>query len=475
MPKPVILAADDSVTVRKLIEISLKDVEVDLHFAIEGKECLSKALELKPSLILLDYILPDMKGIDICHALLERTETREIPVLLISGNGAAIRQTYENAGNVADYLTKPFAPNVLSAVVSHLLAKAGRSKAIESESLSLLPQPTTQGNNLEPVPERLRASVIRSIVSALQAPMMAIPGLEAAREDESPSDYFLDFLTSSGAVDRLCQVLVSIPELKPAPALLRCSSDLTPVDRVLHYLDETRATGRLSLVLADETIQLQLEAGEIVSITSNNPKLYCAGAAFPFRTLDHAVIGAAVAEQQRTSAPFFVTVQKLNALPAGTNLEALLQAQGASSLVRAVRSAGVTMTLDAQPSQWRGYRQRYSLPSLLLAAYRAIDDWLTIETAIPSFDAIFQRASETSYRPGELKLDAFESEALSMMDGAHTVQELIEWSRLRPFDLCRRIFPLVRLGLVVAVKSATNAIRRPSGLAGSNVRLFANS
>ena len=79
MSRPIILAADDSVTVRKLIEISLKADEFDLHFAVNGKECLAKANALKPALLLLDYILPDMKGVDICHALLNRPETRDIP------------------------------------------------------------------------------------------------------------------------------------------------------------------------------------------------------------------------------------------------------------------------------------------------------------------------------------------------------------------------------------------------------------
>src|SRR6185436_17829758 len=179
MPKPIILAADDSVTVRKLIEISLKADEFDLHFAVNGKECLAKANALKPALLLLDYILPDMKGVDICHALLNRPETRDIPVLLISGNGAAIRQTYENAGNVADYLTKPFAPNVLSAVVGHLIAESGRKKteaAVDQELAAtavVSPAAVPAAAPQCVIPENLRAKVIQSIVAALQAPLMA--------------------------------------------------------------------------------------------------------------------------------------------------------------------------------------------------------------------------------------------------------------------------------------------------------------
>ncbi len=470
MPKTVILAADDSVTVRKLIEISLKPDDFELHFAVDGRECLAKAAALKPSLLLLDYILPDMKGLDICHSLLGKPETRDIPVLLISGNGAAIRQTYENASNVADYLTKPFAPNVLSAVVGHLLANGGKKKAEQAEAQELAATAAATAAVAAEVqnviPEKLRAKITLAIHSVLHAPLMAFPSLEAGREDEPAQDYFLDYLTSSGAIEKLCRTLALMTELRPAPLQLRCHSELAPVDRVLTYLNEIRASGLLRLELTDEVIQAQLESGEIVFITSNNPKRYCAGAAFPFRTLPQPAIAAAVAEQQKSSTPFFVTLQKQNVLPAGTSLAAQLQAQGAATLSRAVKATSTSITLEesgAVPPEWRAFRQRMALPALLLTAYRSVEDWLTIEAAISGFETVFARNTDSGYRPGDLKLDAFESEMLSLMDGTRSVQDLIGLSRQRPFDLCRRLFPLVKLGLVIPVKAVST---RPSSFNG---------
>jgi CheY-like chemotaxis protein len=463
MSRPIILAADDSVTVRKLIEISLKADEFELHFAVDGKECLAKANALKPALLLLDYILPDMKGVDICHALLNRPETRDIPVLLISGNGAAIRQTYENAGNVADYLTKPFAPNVLNAVVGHLIADSGRKKneaAAEQELAANAVVSPTAVPTAEPqcaIPENLRTKVFQNIVAALHAPLMAFPGLEAGRENEPAAEYFLDFLKASGAIERLCRDLVAMPELKPAPVHLRCHSELAPIDRVLIHLKQTGANGLLRVELVDEVIQFQLDAGEIIFITSNNPKRYCAKAAFPFRSLPQSAIAIAVAEQQKHATPFFVTLQKQGALPPGTNLAALLQFQGAAALARAMKAAVALFTFEESAgiaTDLRPFRQRYSMSGLLLAAYRTVEDWLTIEAAIPGFDLVFQRNTNSSYRPGELTLDAFESEMLSLMDGTRTVQDLVTFSRQSPFDLCRRLFPLVRLGLVTPAKAA---------------------
>ena len=117
----VILVADDSLTIRKLVETVLTEEGYQVVSATTGAECLKLAAEQKPNLILLDYILPDMQGTEICHNLINSPETWEIPVLMMSSNGNAIRQLYQDLNNVADYLTKPFAPSVLKAVVGHLL------------------------------------------------------------------------------------------------------------------------------------------------------------------------------------------------------------------------------------------------------------------------------------------------------------------------------------------------------------------
>lgn len=119
----VVLVADDSLTIRKLVETVLTTEGYQVITAETGADCLARAAAEKPGLILLDYLLPDMQGTDVCRSLINSPETWEIPVLMMSSNGNAIRQLYQDLNNVADYLTKPFAPSVLKAVVAHLLQK----------------------------------------------------------------------------------------------------------------------------------------------------------------------------------------------------------------------------------------------------------------------------------------------------------------------------------------------------------------
>lgn len=129
-----ILVADDSLTIRKLVETVLRQEGYEVTAVQTGADCISLAPALKPDLILLDYILPDMQGTEICRSLVNSPDTWEIPVLMMSSNGNAIRQLYQDLNNVADYLTKPFAPSVLKAVVGHLLNKEKTEEVSETSS-----------------------------------------------------------------------------------------------------------------------------------------------------------------------------------------------------------------------------------------------------------------------------------------------------------------------------------------------------
>jgi len=89
-----ILVADDSLTIRKLVENVLIEEDYKVITVENGADCLSQAAAQKPNLILLDYILPDMQGTEVCRKLIDSSETWEIPVLMMSSNGNAIRQVY---------------------------------------------------------------------------------------------------------------------------------------------------------------------------------------------------------------------------------------------------------------------------------------------------------------------------------------------------------------------------------------------
>ena len=127
-----ILIVDDSLTIRKLAERVLKKAGYLTELAETVEEALYKVPLFRPDLILLDYILPDGQGTDVCRSLLADASTSPIPILMISAKGADIHKLYVDLSNVIDFLTKPFTPAVLTSVVEHVLELAKRPALPES-------------------------------------------------------------------------------------------------------------------------------------------------------------------------------------------------------------------------------------------------------------------------------------------------------------------------------------------------------
>src|SRR5690606_28835970 len=115
-------------TIRRALEMILKPLGYELDFALDGAQALERATALRPDLILLDYVLPDMRAPDVCSALAANPATAHTPIILVSAKGASIRQTYQDADNVVSYITKPFKPQVVASVVENALAR-GRAAA----------------------------------------------------------------------------------------------------------------------------------------------------------------------------------------------------------------------------------------------------------------------------------------------------------------------------------------------------------
>ncbi len=89
---PRILSIDDSLTIRKMVESILQTAGHEVLLADRGTTGLELARTAKPDLILLDFVLPDLPSTELCRQLLDDPATADIPIRLISTNGAAIRQ-----------------------------------------------------------------------------------------------------------------------------------------------------------------------------------------------------------------------------------------------------------------------------------------------------------------------------------------------------------------------------------------------
>ncbi|MGH8578190.1 MAG: response regulator, partial [Gammaproteobacteria bacterium] len=119
--KPLVLIVDDnSANLGVLVELlTRQDLEVSI--AEDGESALEQAEDVRPDLILLDVMMPEMDGFTTCRLLKERIATRDIPIIFMTALTATTDKVKGFALGAVDYITKPFQhEEVLARVTTHL-------------------------------------------------------------------------------------------------------------------------------------------------------------------------------------------------------------------------------------------------------------------------------------------------------------------------------------------------------------------
>jgi phosphoserine phosphatase RsbU/P len=134
-PPKLVLIVDDTPTNVAVVTGLLKD-EFRTKVATSGEKALAIASEAeKPDLILLDVMMPDMDGFEVCRKLKENPDTREIPVIFLTAKTDAVDEVKGFDLGAVDYIRKPFsAPVVLARVKKQLALQAALAQAREAPS-----------------------------------------------------------------------------------------------------------------------------------------------------------------------------------------------------------------------------------------------------------------------------------------------------------------------------------------------------
>ena len=125
-----ILIVDDEPEAIELIEFNLKQAGYEVATAADGAEALKKARELLPGLVILDLMLPEMDGLEVCKILRRESATATMPILMLTAKAAEIDRVLGLELGADDYLTKPFSPRELVLRVKKILS---RGKAVDDE------------------------------------------------------------------------------------------------------------------------------------------------------------------------------------------------------------------------------------------------------------------------------------------------------------------------------------------------------
>jgi len=251
-----VLVIDDSLMMLKFVEEILSEANYEVVTAGTAQEGLHASRQQKPDLILLDYLLPDLRGDELSERLGADKSTADVPVVFMSGFGADLENAQHRSENVLGILNKPFTTDSLLKAVKENLSKMpgeeGAEPAVHSEFTS------------EIAPESEEASAIQS------SPLWNEPEPAVSQADEQNGFYNPEFAPQS------------------PPAIFESSwggniyfSGETPFfsfSRALRVIGQENLTGTLRSTGVRDSVDLYVREGKVVLVTTRDGEAYCAEA-----------------------------------------------------------------------------------------------------------------------------------------------------------------------------------------------------
>ena len=132
--KPLILVTEDEAALLAMLRYNLEKEGYRVEEACDGQEALLKVAEERPDLILLDWMLPRLSGLEVCRQLRRSSDTRSIPIIMLTARGVEGDRVRGLDAGADDYIAKPFSPGELLARIRAVLRRI--RPAITDEVLS---------------------------------------------------------------------------------------------------------------------------------------------------------------------------------------------------------------------------------------------------------------------------------------------------------------------------------------------------
>lgn len=124
-----ILVVDDEAHILQVLSLKLRNAGYEVITAVDGEEAYEYAIKQAPDVVISDYQMPYMTGLELCRALAGNAATANVPVLLLTARGHALDPEDLTLRNIRDVLSKPFSPRAVVEQVQRLLAGAAGEMA----------------------------------------------------------------------------------------------------------------------------------------------------------------------------------------------------------------------------------------------------------------------------------------------------------------------------------------------------------
>jgi two-component system, OmpR family, phosphate regulon response regulator PhoB len=135
-----VLIVEDERPIREMIAFGLKRAGFDVREAEDCRSARAALADRRPDLLLIDWMLPDMSGLELTRAIKRDRETRELPIILLTARSEEGDKVAGLEGGADDYVTKPFSPRELLARINAVLRRSSvgaSDERIQVEGLAL--------------------------------------------------------------------------------------------------------------------------------------------------------------------------------------------------------------------------------------------------------------------------------------------------------------------------------------------------
>lgn len=417
-----VLLVDDSPTVRRLGELILSQHGYSVFTAEDGEQGLEMVEKVRPSVILVDFIMPNMNGHTFCRKVRQDEKMKDVPLILISSKGESVGESFEKEFGILYYFAKPFEPDDLIRKLEEVL----KDVVIEETVEAALP---TEG---------------MAMVSPASMHEMIDKLLRQYFQKDFPllmRNVMNDMLTEAGLV-------------KKAGVVFSGDLDEVPLPDVINFAYNSRLSGRLTIFSADIFGEIFIEEGMFVFASCSTK-----GAKQPFLTdimrkqklldADDETLQQVVTEAREKALPIGRMLVEKGLVNEEQLMEALrLHAQDAFGTILGAKNGNFFLERDELPTNLRDMKVRVPLINVLMEGLSQLDERHLAATEFKDESMVLVRLITNEDALDTVQLKSRELDIFAMIDGRKQLSEIIEASQLDPLETKRICYALRKVGLL---------------------------
>lgn len=131
--KPKVMLVDDEDSIRRVVEQIITNDGYEFYYAPNGKKALAMFKELNPSLLIIDVMLPELNGFELCRLIREESM---VPIIILSAKSDIVDKSVGYTMGADDYISKPFSPEELSLKIKALLRRSAQFDSTRASKLN---------------------------------------------------------------------------------------------------------------------------------------------------------------------------------------------------------------------------------------------------------------------------------------------------------------------------------------------------